>query len=409
MKKYLKPAAIISVILLVFQFTPAVAGAVDVTKTARANNAFAFEIFSPLCAQKEGKNVFISPYSISCALAMTYEGAAKNTAAQMKAVMKFPDGKDALKAGYFGILEILNKKNAAYQLASANSLWPQKGFDFSKDYMAVIEKYYGGKAEPVDFAGDKPGALSKINGWTSKKTADKIPEILGPDDVNELTRMVLVNAIYFKGTWSERFEKKNTKKADFHVSAGKKIKTNMMNAEKSFGYAELDGVKALEMDYNGDGLSMMLFMPASKEGSFAKGQLSLASFERWRAALSRTKVIVSIPKFRVRSLYSLKKPLQALGMTDAFSENLADFSGMTGRKNLYMTDVIHAGFIDVNEEGTEAAAATAVVMGLKRAAMEFETPEFIADHPFVFVIYDKRADTILFMGRITDPAKEGEK
>jgi serpin B len=374
--------------------------------TARDNNAFAFDIFSSLCASEAEKNVFISPYSISCALAMAYDGAENVTASQTAKTMHFPSDKKTLRTGFLELLKLLNAKDKPYELVTANSLWPQKDYGFSGDFIGGIEKYYGGKAEEVSYDTDKTAAIYRINSWTSENTKGKIPEIVGPDNVDELTRMILVNAIYFKGSWMVKFDTKKTGKADFYVNKDTKKKTPMMNASITAGYAELDGVKILEMQYAGDDISMITVLPAERDTAILEKILSYPVFKKWLAAMSMQKVDISFPKFKIRSYYPLKKTFQELGMKDAFLETLADFSGMTGKKDLYITEVIHSGYVDVNEEGAEAAAATAVVMGTKSIEMN---AQFIADHPFIFFIYDRTADTILFMGRINEPKTEGEK
>jgi serpin B len=378
----------------------------DVTVIADANNRFAFAAYADLSKTEAEKNIFISPYSISTALAMTYEGAQGETALQMMKVFHFPEDINSLRQGYSGIQKILNAKNTYYDLSSANSLWPQKGCEFLKNYLETVEKYYGGKAEVVDYAGGKAEAIQKINTWTSKQTKEKIPEIIGENDVDELTRLVLVNAIYFKGSWKSKFDPKMTRKSNFYVAGDKKIQTDMMNNEGKFNYAELEGLKVLELPYVGDDISMIVALPNGHDIAKLEASLSYEVFKKWQAALEEQKVEVSLPKFKLHCLYQLGNSLEHLGMPLAFNENQADFSKMIGKKDLYISAVIHATFVDVNEEGTEAAAATAVVMSTKSIEM---TPEFIADHPFIFIIYDKAAETILFMGKIADPSTGSEK
>jgi serpin B len=393
--------------MLFLSVAPEVKAGGDVTVTADANNRFAFAVYADLNKSEGKNNIFISPYSISSALAMTYEGANGETAAQMMKVFHFPKDINSLRQGYFGMQEILNAKNKAYDLLSANSLWPQKGCEFSKQYLETVEKYYGGKAELVDFAAAKAEAIHKINSWTSKQTKEKIPEIIGDKDVDELTRLVLVNAIYFKGSWKAKFDPKMTRKSNFYAYGNEKIQTDMMNSEGEFNYAELEGLKVLELPYAGDDVSMIVALPYGHDIAKLEASLSYEVFKKWQSVLEEQKVEVSLPKFKLHCLYQLGNPLEHLGMPLAFDENQADFSKMTGKKDLYISAVIHASFVDVNEEGTEAAAATAVVMDTKSIEM---TPEFTADHPFIFFIYDKTAGTILFMGKINNPSEgKGKK
>jgi serpin B len=389
--------------VLLYLVAPLINASAGLTITAEANNKFAFDLYAALSNTETGKNVFVSPYSISSALAMTYEGARQATASQIAKVFYYPADIAVLRQGYTDMSAAFARKNKGYVLSAANSLWPQKDYIFSKDYLTSIEKYYKGKAKNVDYISDRDVAVALINSWTAKQTNDKIKDILHKDSVNELTRLVLVNAIYFKGTWQTEFKPSMTKKADFNVSAAVKKPVDMMNLEDKFGYAELDGTKVLELPYAGKDICMLLVLPAGPELSSVEKSMSYEVFRKWIAALSEIKVNVHIPKFTTRCRYSLMQPLIDMGMPDAFDELKADFSGMTGKKDLYIGAVIHSTFVEVNEKGTEAAAATAVIMMTKSIE---ETADFRADHPFIYFIYDKTNKNILFMGRMSDPSAE---
>ena len=371
--------------------------------TAGPVNGAGFKMFSAMCGDSTlaGKNIFISPYSISCALAMTYEGARENTAAQMRKALDIPGDISALREGYLKLQEDINKGGKNYELSSANSIWPQKGFKFLPDFTGAVLKYYGGAAEEVDYAADKAGAMSRINKWTSDRTNKKIPEIVGEDSVNEMTRLVLVNAVYFKGSWAAAFDPKKTVEMDFNGPKGAE-KAMMMRNEGRYMYGEAAGVKLLEMPYKGDELSMLVVLPDGRDLSGLEAELSAKLISSWRRKMSLEKVDVYLPKWKARCMYSMKGYLKGLGMTDAFDEVKADLSGMNGRKNLYVTEVIHGSFVDVNEEGTEAAAATAVVVGLKSVMME-EKQVFKADRPFIYMICDKGTGAVLFLGRLEMP------
>ena len=375
------------------------------SEIAAANNKFAFDLYGDLRKSEKGKNLFISPYSISTALAMTYEGADKATADQMRKVFYFSANRDALRQGCSSLIQSINQGSKYYELSTANSLWPQAGYGFSKDYLGAIKKYYGGNAEEVNYSGNKADAIQKINAWTAKNTKDKIPEIVTPDDITELTRMVLVNAIYFKGSWKSEFNPKQTRKSDFY-NGNKKTPVDMMSNEERFPYAEIGDLQVLELPYAGGDLSMIVALPKGNDPSKLESSLSYGDFQKWLGALSEEKVRVALPKFKIHCLYSLNSPLIHLGMPLAFDERQADFSKMTGKKDLYISDVIHATFVDVNEKGTEAAGATAVVMSTKSLDL---SPDFTANHPFLFFIYDKKAGAILFMGKITEPTVEAAK
>jgi serpin B len=406
MKLKVKALSIFVVVMIFLDVVPEIRAGRDAVMIADANNKFAFSVYADLARSEAGKNIFISPYSIATALAMTYEGAAGETAAQIQKVFHFPPDINGMHQGYFEMQNILNAPNKDYDLLSANSLWPQKGWEFSTQYLDAVEKYYGGKAELVDYYGQKAAAIYKINSWTSNRTKKKIPEILGGDDVDELTRLVLVNAVYFKGSWKSKFDPKSTRKSSFYTGGNIKTQTDMMRLEGQFKFAELEGLKILELPYAGNDISMMVALPDGHDISKLEASLSDQEFKKWQAALMERKVDVSLPKFKLHCLYTLNKSLIRLGMPLAFNENRADFSKMTGKKGLYISAAVHATFVDVNEEGTEAAAASAVVMGTKSIEM---TPEFNADHPFIIVIYDKAAGAILFIGKINDPSAGGEK
>lgn len=375
---------------------------------AEANNLFAFDLFKDMGKAEKNKNIFISPFSISSALVMTYEGADHRTAAQMRKVLYLPLDPERLRAGYLDLEKNINRPNKGYELSTANSLWPQKGYPFLKEYLSTIEKTYGGKAEKVDYGTQTSRAVAakRINGWTSDRTKGKIPEIIAPDDINELTRLVLVNAVYFKGSWVKAFKPAKTRKMDFYSQGAGKIQADMMNQESEFPYASFPDLSLLELPYSGKELCMLVVLPKDRNPAKAEALLNAENFHRWLAALRPAQIQVSLPKFKIHCLYSLNDPLQRLGMPLAFDEQAADFSKMTGSRDLYISKVIHATFVDVNEEGTEAAGATAVVMGAKCVRL---TPEFIADHPFFFFIYDKAQGNILFMGKIDKPAVEKDK
>lgn len=368
------------------------------------NNEFAIEMYSALRG-REG-NLFFSPYSISGALAMTYGGAKGNTAAEMAKTLHFKDG-EKTHAAFAKINEELDKaqKDGKIKLLVANSLWPQAGHKFLPEYLSLVHKNYGSSVTPLDYQTDAAGAVEKINKWVEDKTRNKIKKLfsqLGSD-----TRLVLVNAIYFKGNWTEQFNPKETQDEDFTLAGGRKIKSPMMHLTKRFGYAKADGVKLLEMPYVGDQLSMVAILPDdAAEIAKLEKELTQTNLESWLGQLSGEKVIVAFPKFKITwGATELNAPLQKLGIKAAFDAGAADFSGMDGMKDLFLSQVVHKAFVEVNEEGTEAAAATGAVMALTAMPPINEPPSFIADHPFIFLIRDKSTGQILFMGRVMDPTK----
>jgi len=389
----------------------------DTKLVAEGNNRFALQLYQKL--QDDKSNLFFSPYSISTALAMTYAGARGGTQEQMAQVLHFPTSKETLEklsadqkpmtqeqfAQVFGkTIKDLNVRGGGdkYELRVANALWGQKDYKFLQVFVGSVEKQYGGTLRNVDFVAAAEQARQTINAWVAKQTNDKIKDLISPGVLDAMTRLVLTNAIYFKGNWASQFKKNQTQDQPFTLLDGTKVQVPMMNQQTRFGYAETDALQVLEMPYKGDELSMLILLPKKMDGIKAL-ELGLTgeSFSKWVGALRRRQVIVSVPKFKMTSRFSLAQVLQSMGMTDAFSDK-ADFSGMTGNRDLFISAVIHQAYVDVNEEGTEAAAATGVTMRLTSVGPDM-TPVFRADHPFLFLIRDKTAGSILFLGRVMNP------
>lgn len=372
----------------------------DVQEAARAANEFACRMFSQL-AQGEG-NSFFSPFSISSALTMTYAGARGRTAEQMAAVLGFSLPKDRLYPALSELQTRFNAKGKPYQLHVANALWAQAGYPFAPDYLRIVKTYFEAGLQEVDYVNDanREKARRTINAWIEERTADKIKELIKTGILNDLTRLVLTNAIYFKGDWELQFDKADTRKMPFAVSKTEKTDVPMMRRSAEFGYAETARVQVLEMRYAGGDLSMVVLLPTEASGVGELLEVLPRKLDGWLAALSEEKINVYLPRFKLEQEFVLNNALIALGMVDAFSENDADFSGMSTRGGLYFSKVIHKAFVDVNEEGTEAAAATGATLSLTA----FAPPRvFKADHPFLFLIRDLRTGTILFMGRMARP------
>lgn len=366
------------------------------------NTAFAFDMYNRVSADNPGKNVFFSPVSVSMALGMTYAGARGETEKQMAAAMRFSLPQDELHAAFAALSDQLKAaEGKGYQLNIANALWGQKDYPFAADFLSMINKHYGGGFNAVDFAGDTEGSRQAVNRWVEGKTNDKIKDLLKQDDVTPLTRLVLTNAIYFKGDWAAKFKEEDTRTASFHIRPDQTADISMMRQTGRFWYAAVDGGQILEMPYAGNELSMVVILP--REGAEEFGaRLTPELLGNWLGSLTEQEVAVSLPKFKFETRYGLVGMLSAMGMPDAFDLPPADFSGMTGGKHLYITKVIHQAVIEVNEEGSEAAAVTGVVMGVKSVAPRMV--EFTADRPFIFLIRHKATGTILFMGRVANPA-----
>lgn len=387
-----------------------------IQQVVNANNQFAFELYSDL-DKSTSENIFFSPYSISAALAMTYEGAKGQTADEMKSVFHFPEN-NLLRPNFAAIYNEINRGNEAYELRSGNALWIQQDYPFLQDYTSRVEKYYGGKAANLDFAGETEQSRQTINGFIEEQTNDKIKDLLPTGSLNALTRLVLTNAIYFKGTWEWEFDKSDTRDQDFKITPTNIVKTPMMYMDPDkarFNYADIGKLQILELPYKGEKISMLILLPKQGEDyNYETGErivsdytlkdieLSSEKLNEYKLQMKETKLdSISLPKFEFDTKYTLNENLKALGMPTAFDSNNADFSGMTESEKIWIDFVIHQAYVKVDEKGTEAAAATAIGMAGSAMPRNF----FRADHPFIFIIQEKGTGNILFMGRVTDPTK----
>lgn len=374
----------------------------DLSEVVNANNQFAFDFYRNLNTHEMGKNIFVSPYSISTALAMAYEGSSGNTRKQMAVVFHFNMTDAERQTGFSALMEQTKAgPGKHYKLGVGNALWGQKGYHFEPAFTHAIDKFYGGGFSEVDFPDDKAGSIHEINAWIEGKTAGKIQDLIHPDDITDLTRLVITNAIYFKGDWASQFKKAATKEEAFHLGSGKTTQVPMMRQTGQFRFVREDGLAAIELPYADNDLCMIAILP---DGDVEKAgeSLSLEKIQKLRAGMRSQEVDVSLPRFKFETRYLIGNNLTTMGMPDAFNEGLANFSGITGKKDLYISSVIHQAMIDVNEEGSEAAAATAVVMSTK--SVRFDMPEaFRADRPFLFMIIHNSTGSILFMGRVSNP------
>jgi serpin B len=401
MKRLLAIIAWAALLTLIGPVNTAFADKPEPANAAEANNAFGFDLFKKMAEGSAGKNVFLSPYSLSAALSMTYGGAREKTAEEMAMVLHYGVSGEKVHQDFSEMTSaVLKSGKEGCRLHVANALWGQDRDGFKKNFLDLIENYYQGGFHAVDFAGQTEQTRETINQWIEKNTADKIRNLLVPGDIGPDTQMVLTNAIYFKGNWASQFEKDRTQKRPFQISPEKSVEIEMMAHKGPFLYNETaDGLQVLELLYQGEEMSMVILLPENGIEDLLK-TIQSATFEQWVSGLDRKEVDIFIPKFKFESRSSLKSTLQSLGMREAFEGN-ADFSGMTGGKGLSISEVIHQANVEINEEGTEAAAATAVIMG-KSISMPLV---FKADHPFIFVIRHRPTNTILFMGSMMEPGK----
>jgi serpin B len=297
------------------------------------------------------------------------------------------------------------QKKIGIELDIANGLWAQKKKPFLPAFLDVAKQSYGANLKQVDFRTGADTARTEINDWVAHKTKGKITDLIQAGVLNPETKLVLVNAIYFTGQWARKFDKHDTTNAPFSVTPTRQLQVPLMSLTANFKYAEVDGLQFLELPYVGDDISMVVLLPRDVDGlKSVEDRLNQQTLDRWLAQAREQKVAVSLPKFKLAAQFSLAKPLTEMGMTDAFSPG-ANFSGMDGERNLFISAVVHKAFVDVNEEGTEAAAATAVVMRSMAVMMPRPTPIFRADHPFIFLIRDNHSGSILFFGRLVEPTQ----
>lgn len=375
---------------------------VSTNSVVEANNQFAFELYSKY-QSKEG-NVFFSPYSISTALAMTYEGARDKTAEEMQSVFHWPTDSNIRQSAFLSIYNELNKQDKKYQLNTANALWAQKDYLFLKDYLDVTGKYYGAEVTNLDFINQAEPSRVIINNWVEKQTNDKIKDLMPKGAINDLTRLVLTNAIYFKGTWLKQFNKTLTQNEDFKIDSNTTVKAPTMSLTgegAKFNYMENDQLQLLELPYDGKELSMLILLSKKDDLKSLEKLFNSQNLSEWKSALQEERVDVYLPKFKFDTKYFMANDLAEMGMPTAFT-NSADFSGMTGNKDLFISTVIHQAFVEMNEEGTEAAAATGVGMMTTSVPIS-KVNIFRADHPFLFLIQDNTNGNILFLGRMVNP------
>ena len=374
----------------------------DLEMIVEANNQFGIRLYQNLCAKDSG-NLFFSPFSISMAVAMVFEGARGWTASEIVDVFHYPEDARIRQDSYLALYQQINKKDAKYQLSTANALWIQKDYSILPDYLKVIKDYYSGYATNVDFVRAAEQARQRINSWVEEKTKNKIKDLFPPGSLDADSRLVITNAIYFKGNWVKQFDKELTQEEEFRVNKEQTIMVPMMrrtDPEAVFNYAKAEGLELLEMPYEGDDLSMINLLPGMDNFKSIENSLTTEMLDQWKLMLQMRRVEIFIPKFTFKTKYVLNGNLQEMGMPNSFASH-ADFSGISGSADLFIQTIVHQAYVDVNEEGTEAAAATGIAVGITSVAPAI--PVFRADHPFIFLIQERQSGNILFLGRVVRP------
>lgn len=374
---------------------------------AAAGNRFAFDLYRALAADpaNSGENIVVSPFSIGSALAIAGEGARGDTAAEIRGVIRLGNDSQGEREGYRSLIERFGRPQGNVTLTVANALWAEQTYQFLPEYVRTAREDYRAEAAALDFAAAPDASRRTINAWVAAQTSGIIDELLPEGAITMMTRLVITNAVYFHGTWLDQFDPNLTKEAAFAAPGGT-VPVRMMErtgADARYRYAETGMLQLLELPYapgNGTAFSMVVVLPKGDNLTAVEASLSPENLSAWRSAASAGRVDVYLPKFVLEGEYDLKPTLAGMGMPTAFT-TAADLSGMDGTRDLSITDVVHKAHLNVNEEGTEAAAATGVVVGITAAR---EVPVFRADHPFVVLIVEERSGAVLFMGKATDPS-----
>ena len=400
-----------SLFLTLFISSISIGFAQPASDSSPANNQFAADLYSTLSSQQG--NLFFSPYSLSSALEMVYEGARGRTAQEMSSVLHLDPDDVTRRAQDSLFIQQINQPDKTYELSVANALWAQKAFPFKDDYFTLINKTYFAEVRNLDFVADSEASRVTINTWVSDKTKNRIKDLLPVGSIKSITHLVVTDAVYFKGKWKVPFIKTFTKLDDFWLTPDQSIKTDMMTLEgKSFEYMEDDQVQVVKLPYQGDDLSMIIILPRSKDIQDLGKAFNLQALNQWQKPSFFKGVNIFLPKFKFEWRDEMSHLLMEMGINLAFDPKNADFSGMANlqpMENLYIDKVFHKAWIETNEEGTEAAAATAVVITARECAF-LGAPQkpkiFRADHPFILLIQDNKNRHILLMGRVSDPRKK---
>jgi serpin B len=383
------------------------AGQDELRELAEGNSRFALDLYQIL--KEENGNLFYSPYSISLALAMTFAGARGDTQSEMADALNFTLPEENLHEAMNALDQALADRGQrgnepdSFRLNIVNSLWGQEGYAFLQEYLELIARHYGAGMNLVDFTSQAEASRELINEWVSEQTEGRIEDLLPQGSVDDLTRLVLVNAIYFNARWAAQFQEENTQDRPFNLLDGSQVQVPMMNQTEYFNYGRGQGYQVVELPYDGYEMAMTILLPDEGQFEQIENSLNLETLSTALEAQQRAHVRLSMPSFSYDSSFSLSSMLQELGMQAAFEPRQADFSGIDGTRELFIKEVVHKAFVAVDEKGTEAAAATGVVVGIE--SMPAETIELTIDRPFIYLIRDLETGAILFLGRVLNPAE----
>lgn len=377
----------------------------ELSDLVRGNNDFAFDLYQKLREGANG-NLFYSPYSISLALAMTYAGARGETERQMSNALHFILPQDKLHPAFNALdLQLASRgegssgtEGKGFRLNIANAIWGQQGYDFLQNFLDKLAENYGAGMRIANFTEAPENSRVTINDWVAQQTEEKIKDLIPSGAIDNLTRLVLTNAIYFNAAWLHPFDERATADGDFHLLTGNSLRVPMMRQTESFGYARGTGYQVVELLYDGSEISMVILLPDKGTFDPFENTLNAELVSRISKDMRRERIELIMPSFEFETQFKLGATLQKMGMSDAFNPQLADFSGMDGGKDLSISDAFHKAFVLVNENGTEAAAATGVVIGVTSVP-----PRVTIDRPFIFLIRDIATNTTLFVGRVMEP------
>ena len=367
-------------------------------------NRFGLDLFRKILSEEdENENVFISPLSVHLALSMTWNGAGENTRAQMSEVLNYPDyDEETINSSIQKLINDLLSVDKKVETGIANSIWYRDDFAVETDFLDINKKYFDAEVSPLNF--DDPASAGIINKWVAEKTGNRIEEVV--DQINPLEMMFLINAIYFKGIWTQEFVPEKTQKRPFNLFSGESREVMTMETEGEFGYAERDGYKVAELPYGQGNFSMLVFLPDEEVGAGeVVNKLDNGAWNELPGLLDNKRLVnIRLPRFIFDYEKDLNEALINLGMEDAFNENMADFSRINTHPDLYVSKVRHKSFVEVNEEGTEAAAVTSVTVSL--TSYDPDQPRlafFHVNRPFVIAIKEKYTNAIIFIGKVMEP------